>query len=699
MEGNVRYLLEYLRGGTTFIIPVYQRNYDWQKENCKRLLDDLTSLEEEDKKAHFFGSIVVKPGDYSLDIVVIDGQQRITTISLLLLAMKNWMFNNDTTGEIINPKNINDTFLEDTLSRGVDKSKLKSNPRDYLAYKNLFGDEKFFIKNSNITLNYEYFYTALDTLHINLDQLMNSIQKLQVMVVNLNSPDDDPQLIFESLNSTGVDLTDADKIRNFLLMNEKQEEQTYLFEKYWEPIEVITHFQLSTFFRDYLTLKNGKYPNFSKVYETFTFFYQKNCTSKIDFFNELLDYSYAYQQIIDSSTDNKKINEILNRFNQLQVSVVRPFLMAILHDYNQRLFNGDEVTKVFSILETYIARRMITKLPSNALNKIISVLYRDMNKLLNKEEDNTPKPSEVISYLLLTKTNTGKLPTDDEVIESLSSRDLYNVNSQFRTYLYERLENFNHFESLQIYNGIQNQEYSIEHIMPKKLSEQWHKDLGEKSKIIHTNYLNSLGNMTITAYNSKYSNKPFNEKQNMEKGFKESHFVNLNKIPSKAENWGEKEIIERTDDLIQVALTVWSYPTSNFVPTSQNKSMIVFDGEQKFTSYQVKGYSFLNDEYQPVETWKSFFIGVVKQLADINPMPLLEMTRLVALKKSGVEGSFRDTARINYSEIIPGIYIFSTMPNWKKMISIKQLLDIYQLEYDELSVDAVFRESSVATRE
>ncbi|AZP03198.1 DUF262 domain-containing protein [Jeotgalibaca ciconiae] len=694
MEGNVRYLLEYLRGGTKFIIPVYQRNYDWKKENCERLLNDLINLENEDKKTHFFGSIVVKPGDYSQDIIVIDGQQRITTTSLLLLAMKNWMTDNETTGERINPNNINDAFLEDSFSREVDKFKLRSNPRDYNAYKRLFGDGKFHINNSNLTLNYEYFYTAITNLPISLDQLMNSIQKLQVMVVNLNSPDDNPQLIFESLNSTGVDLTDADKIRNFLLMNESQKEQLFLFENYWEPIENRTNFQLSSFFRDYLTLKNGKYPNLSKVYETFVYFYQSKCSDKRSFFDELSDYSYAYQQILGSVTDNKEIDDILKRLNHLQVTVIRPFLMAILHDYNQHQLNGKEVAKIFNILESYIARRMITKLPSNSLNKIISVLYRDMKKILEKEDEALATPSEVISYLLLTKINTGKFPTDNELIENLSSRDLYNINSQFRTYLFERLENYDHFESLQIYEGIQNQEYSIEHILPQKLSRQWIEDLGPDYKKIQTNYLNTLGNLTITAYNSKYSNRPFKDKQNMEKGFKESHFVNLNKIPARAETWGETEINERTNELIQTSLKIWPYPNPAFKPSVHERSMIIFDGEQKFTNYQIKGYSFLNDEYHPVETWKDFFIDVIKHLAEINSNPLIEMTRLNSSIKSGVEGIFSSTSNANYKEVVPGIYVYFSMSNWRKMSYIKQLLDIYDLAYDELSIDAVLYDSN-----
>lgn len=691
MEGNVRYLSEYLRGGTKFIVPVYQRNYDWKKENCERLIEDLIALDEENKETHFFGSIVVKPGDYSQDIIVIDGQQRLTTTSLLMLAMKNWMVNNDKQGERINPTNINDLFLVDSFSREVDKFKLKSNPRDYQAYKKLFSDEKFFIKNSNITMNYEYLYSMLNDLPITLDQLMNSIQKLQVMVVNLNSPNDDPQLIFESLNSTGVDLTDADKIRNYLLMDERQDSQTFLFENYWEPIEERTHFQLSSFFRDYLTIKNGKYPNISKVYESFTAFYQHNCTEKKEFFDELSSYSYAYKQILDATTGIKQINEILNRFNELQVTVVRPFLMAILHDYNQNDLTSDEVTKMFRILETYIARRMITKLPSNALNKIISVLYRDMKRLLAKKDSKGTVPSDIISYLLLSKLNTGKFPTDEEVRANLNSRDLYNTNSSFRTYLFERLENYDHFEALRIFDGIKNQQYSIEHIMPQKLSRQWINDLGTDYKRIHDNYLNSIGNLTITGYNSKYSNRPFNEKQSMEKGFKESHFVNLNRLPAVVPSWGEKEILERTEELIQTALKSWPYPETKFVPSYVEKSMIIYDGEQHFTNYQIKGYSFMSDEYQPISTWKDFYVNIVKQLTDINLNPLMDLAKIES--QSGLEGIFSDSPNAENSEILPGLYVYSSLSNWRKMSYIKQLLDLYQIDYDTLMIDAILYDS------
>lgn len=265
------------------------------------------------KNSHFFGSIVVKPADFAQEAIIIDGQQRITTISLLILAMKNYMSNNNIVQQKINPYNLNDIFLINSFSSSTDEQKLKSNPRDFEAYKKLYDDPRVHIQTSNITMNYNYFYERLKDINISLDELFESINKLQVMVVNLNSPDDDPQLIFESLNSTGVDLTNADKIRNYLLMNEDQSTQLELFSNYWQPIEERTHLKMSDFFKDFLTVKEGRTPVIAKVYETFVEYHSKiegkvesKSEVKRSFFRELAEYSIAYEQILKFNTDKTK---------------------------------------------------------------------------------------------------------------------------------------------------------------------------------------------------------------------------------------------------------------------------------------------------------------------------------------------------------------------------------------------------------
>lgn len=692
MEGNVRYISEYLRGATKLIIPVYQRNYDWKKENCKRLIDDLISLHEEDKQSHFFGSIVVKPGDYSQEIIIIDGQQRITTISLLILAMKNYMSNNNIIQQTINPNNLNDGFLINSFSNDPDKQKLKSNPRDFEAYKKLYSDSRTHIQTSNITMNYNYFYNRLSELNISLDELFESINKLQVMVVNLNSPDDDPQLIFESLNSTGVDLTNADKIRNYLLMNEAQTVQSELFNNYWQPIEERTHLRMSDFFKDFLTLKEGKTPVIAKVYEAFVEYYNavdskrdSNENIKKDFFKELAEYSIAYQHILKFNTDNKRINEFLKRLEEIKVTVAIPFVLAILKDYSDNKIDVNQVISIFNTVESYIARRLITAIPSNALNKIFATLYKDMKKHMSKSENNVSE-SEIISYLLLTKPSTGRFPTDQEVEESLKSRNMYNISPKIRTYIFERLENHGHVENLNIYDGVQNQDYSIEHIMPQTLSPKWISELGDNYKEVHDMYLNSIGNLTLTGYNSKYSNRPFTDKQNIEKGFKDSHFSFLNRLPSHKDSWGEQEIIERRDAIIERALNIWEYPTTDYQPVTFNQEMVIFDGTQTFTNYYIKGYTFLDENYVAINTWKDFMIDIVKVLVEKDINLILD---LVNSSNTGSGSIFSTTDQEDKVMISPGLFMNVGYSNSAKMKFLMELFDIYDINYDELTV-AVF---------
>lgn len=691
MDGNVRSAIEFLRSAVKIYIPVYQRNYDWHIENCKLMFDDLLDLEINNNKSHFFGSIVVKPGNYSQDIIVIDGQQRLTTLSLLMLAIKNWLDKNEEKAQNVRLTSdyVLNTFLQDQYLSTPDKYILQSNPRDYKSYKLLFGNEKFHDKLSNITLNYNYLYSCIDNMKISIDQLMNSIQKLQFMVVNLNAPEDDPQLIFESLNSTGVALTDADKIRNFLLMNEEIPEQDKYFHNYWQPLEENTHFEVSKFFRYYLTIKNAEFPKISNVYNEFKNTYFDLNFNKYDLFEDLNDYSNTYKMILECNTGTKKIDMILNRFLELNVTVIRPFIMAIINDFTSDRIMEEEAIKIVEIMEKYIARRIITKTPSNALNKVIATLYRDFRHFQDKHQGQY-QDSEVILYLLLKKQGSGKVPTDEELIRNFKNNDWYNINSSYRSYIFERLENHNHIESLSIYEGLKNKDYSIEHIMPQKLSSDWKKELGKDYQTIHDNYVNSLGNLTITGYNSKYSNRSFEEKQNMVKGFKESHFVNLNKLPAKSENWREIEIIERTNQLINSAIEIWSFPESTIQEVREEKELFIYDGNETFSNYKIHGFTFINDEYIPVKTWKAFFVELFKLLAKIDINPLIECTKIDT--NYGFESVILKEKIKDSEEIIPGVYLFLILSNERKMNYINKFFEKYNISYDQLSLDVEYKE-------
>lgn len=685
MEGNVQNVVGYMKRGNKFMIPVYQRNYDWTLENCQRLMDDLVELNTSEKNTHFFGSIVVKP-NISSEEIIIDGQQRITTLSLLFLAMVNWIDANEVETRLISNL-LKGDFLLDYYNVGKDQYRLNSNPRDYDAYVKLFGDEKFYISASNITRNYLFIYDYLDDMEITIDELFESIKKLQFMVISLNSPDDDPQLIFESLNSTGLELTNADKIRNYLLMNEEIHKQDSLFLKYWQPIEERTAFNLSEFFRMYLTVKNAKTPTIKYIYEEFKKYYENNWDDKEKFFKDLEEHSFAYQQILENSVGDKRIDNILFRLNQIEVTVTHPFLMAILRDYNNNNLSASQVGDIFEVVESYVARRMIAQIPSNSLNKIFAVLYRDYRTHAASTHGSQFDAVDIISYLLLSKDKTGLFPTDTDIRSVLQTRDMYNINSKFRTYLFERLENFDHVENLNIYTGIEENDYSIEHIMPQNLSNQWRIDLGDDSEHVHEMYLHNLGNLTLTGYNPKMSNRSFSEKQNMEKGFKESHFVNLNAIPGRAETWGEKEIIERRDILIDKTSKVWKFPSTTYTPKKDIEELYEFDGYNDFTNYTIKGFTYKTDDYQQVNTWKEFYIELVTIITKENPTTVGRIAE--STSKIGVESAFSTEKRRKTTEVIPGIHAKHSFSNQDKIYILRQLFDILEISYNELQIDAV----------
>ena len=508
------------------------------------------------------------------------------------------------------------------------------------------------------------------------------------MVVNLNSPTDDPQLIFESLNSTGVDLTDADKIRNYLLMNESVENQNYYFDNYWQHLEERAHYNLNDFFRYYITIKQSKFPRSDRTYETFKELYESLNINKNEFFKEINSFSIAYKQVIESETESYEINDILNRFNELGVTVVRPFLIVLINDLLNHNIEEKEVVKVLRIIENYIARRIICKIPSNALNKVIASLYKDVYKVISKN-GNDYSFSDILISILLTKKGSGRIPSDEEMLTSLRGADWYNIRPPYRNYLFERLENYQHNEPLSIFEGLRNHNYSIEHIMPQTLSDSWKKELGGNYEEIHTKYLNTLGNLTITGYNSKYSNRSFDEKQNMDKGFKHSHFTNLNQLPARVDVWTASEIQERTNQLSELALEIWEYPKSsiNNVGTSQNKEMIVYDGEETFTGSKIKGFSLIDETYVPVNSWIEFFEEVFRKLMSIDVNIIMNLAKIKNGK--GVEMVVLEKKEDRTTELAPNLYLHNKLSNARKMEFIKQILDLYNIDYEDLKIDVI----------
>lgn len=401
MTGSDSFLLEMLASSQRrLIIPVYQRNYDWKKANCEQLYNDLVSVIREDKQTHFFGSIVSNALGRD-EVELIDGQQRITTVSLILIAIVNAIKNKDVIPEDpVLGEQILGEYIIDRYHKTQRKVRLKPFRDDCEAFDNLiYKEEEEYIANSNVTLNYRYFYDRIiNDKSISVDDLFEAIKKLQIIDIQLQPKfGDDPQLIFESLNSTGLDLTEADKIRNFVLMGQKPDIQELFYDNYWNKIEKLSSKELDSFIRNYLTIMTGVIPNIRNIYSAFKL-YAKQVNDIEAILQDMLRYAQAYNKIINCAVGSNKVNVITKRLNLLDVTVAHPYLMAFLVYSEENGLPMNEIETVFGLTEAMIFRRFICDLPANSLNKIFAVLHKQVIKL----KRDTDTYSSVLIYIFST---------------------------------------------------------------------------------------------------------------------------------------------------------------------------------------------------------------------------------------------------------------------------------------------------------
>lgn len=609
MKGDAQPLIKFFDGSDKrFIIPLYQRNYDWKEDNCEQLFQDLLKMHHSDRKSHFFGSIVSSIQSGTEDRFIIDGQQRITTVSLLLIAMVNAFKVGDiqaTDGKLVDK--IFKRYLVDEYQEDERKVKLKPikdmDAFDALLYK----PKEQYLKGSNVTRNYEFFYDKIVKSGLTMDELFETIKKLEVINIKLDE-DDDPQLIFESLNSTGLDLSEADKIRNYLLMSLAPAEQDDLYTRYWNPIEESTKYDPSSFVRDYLTMKQGKIGRIDKIYFIFKEYAENERIGRAELLEEMHHYAKIYSQIDNANMGTEKINRKLNQVRTLDSTVAYPFYMAFFDYAEKNGLSDEEKYRVLDIVEAYWARRIICNLPSNALNKVFATLHRDVLNNMNKAVEGTnPTYTDVLIYLLLKKGRSSVFPKDDEVKEDFATRQIYKMPANLRMFILERMENRDSKECHDVVKQLTEKTISIEHIMPQTLSDKWKDALGEEWERIHQQYLHTMANLTLTGYNSQYSNLTFLEKRDMEKGFNDSAF-RLNNYVKSCDQWTEVEMKQRQHDLLEVFMRLWPMPSTTFEPAKREiESASIDDDDYEFTGKKIQGYFYHNVHYT-VNTWKEMLI-------------------------------------------------------------------------------------------
>lgn len=566
MQAGETTLNKLLNTSRQFIVPIFQRNYSWQKSQYEQLwFDILRASKFKEKQNHFIGSIVYidmgTPAGRPQQLLLIDGQQRLTTISILLCAIKDYVqkFNLET--KLINLAKIKNQFLYNSDEIDEDRYKLLLNVQDKETYIKLIDNTIFTVNKpaTNIIKCYEFFYEHIEDFikqDGQIDEIYAGIFKLSLVSISLDKDSDNPQMIFESMNSTGKDLSQTDLLRNYLLMDLTPEKQTRLYKTYWKPMEELFGEDIykndlnkfDYFIRDFLTLKNdtGHICKINNVYENFKRYYLDNNCEKFAVLKDLFTYAkyYACIDLLQEKDDELKL--YWQEFKKLDNHVVYPFLLKLYDDYSRQILIKEDFKKILQVVISYLWRRAICEIPTNSLSKTFATLYQAVDK-----EDYVNSIIKAFVFKSIYK----RFPSDYEVREKLQTKDIYHF--RLRKYLLEALENYYHKEPIDLNTA----NYTIEHIMPQNIEHNllWQQMLGEDWQEVHSLYLHTLGNLTITGYNAEMSNKSFGEKVNGESGFKHSH-LKLNESIAQCDVWNKKSIQRRTNILTDIILKIWKYP-------------------------------------------------------------------------------------------------------------------------------------------
>lgn len=692
MKGYAKPLHEFIEGHKIqFVIPVYQRNYDWLIDNCDQLFSDLVKLSRSNRCSHFFGSIVTSSADSSYNRLVIDGQQRLTTISLLLLAgIKAVKAGAIEISEESKIDEAYEVFLKAKFCNSERKIKLVPIENDRIAYDKIFNEEDSFDEDSKVTRNYRHFYDLLTRKPqaLSFDQLLDAIERLQIISIELDS-DDDAQLIFESLNSTGLALTEADKIRNYLLMSLTPEEQHMCFKNYWQKIEQATENQPTKFLRDYLTIQQQlqRPVRQSNIYYEWKKYMDGH--ERKEELVKMLDYAHYYQQVTEAKLSTVKLSEKMRHICNIETDVTNVFFIQFLKYASANNLSEDEIFKVIDLVENYLARRIVCNMPGNALTQVFCALHKDVLKSIeeyssaNVELGNSY--SDILTYHIMRRDGNYQLPRDMQFVESIKTRDAYHMLKPFQIFLFERLENSVHGEYNDVATDMKKKDATIEHIMPQTLNGDWKAMLGDNFEEIQDKYLHTFANLTLTGINSELSNKPFEIKRDGKKigneiypGYKNSKY-RLTKHVTLCDKWTEIELQNRCNEIVATFLRLYPLPQTTFKPLPKPVDEASLD-EETFspTNRILKGFRLFGNEYNET-TWKGMLLQVVKLV--------MERYTDIVDKLYDAEGYFWSAkqADTRYCTMIaPQKYLWTSMDNRSKLRCLRFLFEKCDIAESEL---------------
>ena len=559
MKATEARFVEFLEKSPQFVIPIYQRTYSWTERECRQLWNDILRTGSNDAiAAHFVGSIVyIQKGLYQVArqsaLLVIDGQQRLTTVMLILEALARRVGDGEPL-DGFSAKKIRSYYLLNPLEEGERGFKLLLTQTDKQSLLALMQQKPQPAEPSlRITENFTFFEEWVQAAGADLTPLCKGLAKLMIVDIALSRDQDNPQLIFESMNSTGRELSQADLIRNFILMGLDTVQQTRLYEEHWRPMEVAfgqeaygTHFD--SFMRHYLTLKTGgAIPNVRAVYEAFkghARLPEVKAAGVDALVADIHVYAGYYCAMALDKEPDKDLGAAFQDLRALKVDVAFPFLLELYDDHTQGQLPKEAFVRAVRLVESYVFRRAVCAIPTNSLNKTFATFGRVLQK---------DRYIESIQAHLLTLPSYRRFPGDEEFKRDLASRDLYNFPRW--SYWLRRLENHDRKERVPV------DEYTIEHILPQNenLSATWRETLGPEWQRVQETWLHTLGNLTLTGYNSEYSDRPFGEKRDMQGGFKESP-LRLNEGLGALDTWNETTIQIRAKRLAEQAVQVWAPP-------------------------------------------------------------------------------------------------------------------------------------------
>ncbi len=569
MKATETLLANLLKGPRQFLIPIYQRRYSWDEEQCRQLWEDVLRVANDEYPAHFVGSVVyVEHGLYQAtavpQLLVIDGQQRLTTFTLMVEAIARAIGDGEPTQTTeITARKLRNYFLFNPEEDGDLRYKLQLSEADAQTLRAIL-DQKPFpeVPANRLVDNFALFQHFIAEAAVAPEVIYRGLSKLMVVDVSLDRDHDNPQLIFESLNSTGLDLSQSDLIRNFVLMGLEPIEQTELYKDYWRPMErTLAHAtrgnEFDRFLRAWLSLRLGEVPKLQRGYENFKRYRVMNLKRPIAaIVADMHRCANNYAAIALGRELHPQLAHAFRGLHDLKVDAPMPFLLHAYALWQDGVLSEQDMIEVARLMESWVFRRAVCDIPSNVLSRTFARLPEQLDDEMLLES---------LSAYLASRSKRQRFPSDEEFRAALETRNLYEF--KHRQYFLSRLENYERKEQVVI------GEFTVEHVLPQNenLLPEWREVLGPEWRAVQEKWLHTLGNLTLTGYNPEMSDRSFAEKRDMEGGFRESP-IRLNRMLAKRDSWDAAAIEERGRELSKKALAIWSLPRPSSELLNQYRS-------------------------------------------------------------------------------------------------------------------------------